>query len=241
MLSSDSLLVEGIRTAALESFGVVGEGFNSVLSYFNLSETNRQLRKRNAELAYENSQLQDALMENLRLRKLLQFKYEVEYNLIPATVIGEAPHDFVTGLLLSCEDLDKVQKNSAVMTAEGLVGRIVKISPNYAICQLLNDPNSRVSVRIQRNRELGIVRWGENDRLNLDHIPMTVVVEPGDVLFTSGMSQIYPPDIKVGVVTGIEKNDQELLTRITVRPSVNFNRLEEVFILESIESNASRD
>lgn len=241
MLSSDSKLVEGIRTASMETFGIVFNAYHSATSYFQLREINRQLRLQNSELAYENSQLQDALLENRRLRRLLQFKYNVEYDLIPAKVVGFSPHDFVSGLLLSSGDFEKFHKNSAVMVADGLVGKIVKLTSTHAICQILMDPNSRVSVRIQRNRELGIVSWDGGNQLKLDHIPNTIAVQEGDVLLTSGYSQIYPPGIKVGVVIRFEKNHAGLFQDITVKPAVNFNRLEEVFVLESRESDAPRD
>ncbi len=241
MVSSDSLLVEGIRTSSLESFGVVNDGIHDLTAYFNLRSKNSALRKENAELAFQNSQLQDALLENRRLRKLLQFKYEVGYELLPAKVIGSSPHDFVSGLILSTGGIEKIHKNAAVLTSDGLVGKIVKLSGNRGICQILMDPNSRVSVRIQRNRELGIVTWDGGNMLRLDHVPNTITVQEGDVLFTSGFSQIYPPGIKVGMITGFSKNNEALFQDITVKPAVNFNRLEEVFVLESKEQDAPRE
>jgi rod shape-determining protein MreC len=196
---------------------------------------------KNTELAIQNSNLQDALLENRRLRKLLDFKYDVQYSLIPAKVIGFSPHDFVSGLLISTGDINKVQENSAVMTAEGLVGKIVKRSGNHAICQILMDPNCKVSVRIQRNRELGLVSWGGGSFLRLNHISNTIKVQKGDVLLTSGFSQVYPPGIKVGIITEFEINHSELFQEIIVKPAVNFNRLEEVFVLESRETDAPRN
>jgi len=127
------------------------------------------------------------------------------------------------------------------MTAEGLVGKIVKLSGSHGICQILMDPNSRVSVRIQRNREMGMVSWGGGNSLRLNHIPNTINVQVGDVLLTSGYSQIYPPGIKVGVISEFRKIDSELFQEIIVKPAVNFNRLEEVFVLESKETDASRN
>jgi len=237
IFSSDAQIVEGLRSTSLYSIGLVGRFVDSIESYFNLQQINHELRTENTRLAYENFELQDALLENIRLRKLLQFKYELQYDLIPAKVIGFSTIDIVTGLILSTEDIQKINKNSAVMTAEGLVGKVVKISGRYAICQNLFDPNSRVSIRVQRNRELGMVAWDGGSGLNLDYIPNTVEIKPGDVLFTSGYSQIFPPNIKVGTVTNVKTSNENLFQFIEVKPSVNFNRLEEVFILQAIESN----
>lgn len=233
IISSDAKIVEGLRSATLFSFGIIGDLTDSISSYVNLRETNRQLSEENTKLAYENFQLQDALLENIRLRKLIQFKYKTRYDFLPAKVIGYSPIDIVTGILLSSEDIGEVTKNSAVMTSEGLAGKIVKISNSYAICQILLDPNSRVSVRVQRNRELGMVAWDGGKGLFLEYIPNTVEIRPGDVLFTSGFSQIFPPNIKVGTVLQAEINNEQLFQTIRVRPSVNFNTLEEVYILKA--------
>jgi rod shape-determining protein MreC len=231
IISSDAKIVEGLRSTTLFSIGLIGEFTDSISSYFSLRESNRKLTEENAKLAYENFQLQDALLENIRLRKLIQFKYQTQYDLLPAKVIGYSPIDIVTGILLSSEDIGEVTKNSAVMTSDGLVGKIVKLSGNYAICQILLDPNSRISVRVQRNREIGMIAWDGGNGLFLEYIPNTVEIRPGDVLFTSGFSQIYPPNIKVGTVLQAEINTEQLFQTIRVKPSVNFNTLEEVFIL----------
>lgn len=235
--SSDNEIVEGMRSTSLVFFGVIEEQIENASSYFSLKEQNRELRKENTQLAYENHQLQDALLENIRLKKLLQFEYKVNYELIPAKVIGYSPQNLITGLLLSTEKINKIHKNAAVMTSEGLVGKIVKISSDYAICQIMLDPNSRVSGRVQRNRELGMIRWDGADGLLLDHIPNTTNIVVGDVIFSSGFSQIYPANLKIGVVISVESNTNELFKTIHVKPAVNFNKLEEVFIYNPVETD----
>ncbi len=232
MLSSDSAIVEGLRSSSLTAFGLIQQTLSDVNQYFELSEKNRKLRLENTRLAYENFQLQDALLENIRLHKLLDFKQNNNYHYTAARIIGFSPLNFVTGYMLAITDDTPVQKNSAVITSEGLVGKIIKVSSGYAICQNLLDANSKVSVRIQRNRELGIVSWDGAKQLLLENIPNTIEVRKGDVLFTSGMSQIYPRNIKVGVVLSFQKKEEELFQTIHVKPTVPFNKIEEVFILQ---------
>lgn len=241
MLSSDSIIVEGIRSSTLITFGFMQDNITSVNSYFGLHEANRNLRAENTRLAYENYQLQDALLENIRLKNLLHFKYDDNYQLIAARILGHSPLDFITGYLLSIFEPNIVRKNSAVIAVEGLVGKIVKLSGSYATCQNLLDPNSKVSVRIQRNRELGIVSWDGSAGLMLENVPNTIEVIKGDVLFTSGMSRIYPPNIKIGHVTKVVKNEEELFQTISVQPAVNFNNIEEIFIIQTIEKNETRN
>lgn len=237
MTTTDSAIKKGIEASNLYIFGSIQNTFHSIGSYFGLLEENIALKLENTRLSYENYTLQDALLENIRLKKLLQFKYELNAEIIPAKVIGFSPTDVVTGVLLSTEDYRKIALKSAVITADGLVGKIVKMAGQYAVCQILYDANSRVSVRIQRNRELGILSSDGNNTLYLNNISNTIKVVPGDVLFTSGFSRIFPPNIKVGVVTSAKINEDRLFQDITIAPSVNFNSLEEVFIIQVRESN----
>lgn len=234
--TSDKAIVEGLRSTVLVIYGSVQEQLTDFSNYFSLEEKNSALRKENTQLAYENEHLKDALLENIRLKKLLQFKYEVGYELVPAKVIGFSPQNLVTGLLLSSEEIDKITNNSAVMTSQGLVGKIVKIASDYAICQILLDPNSRVSAKVQRNRELGIIKWDGANGFLLDNIANTTSILVGDVILTSGLSQIFPANLKIGVVTSVKNNTQELFKTIYVQPSVSFNRLEEVFIYNPIKT-----
>jgi rod shape-determining protein MreC len=239
MLSSDSKIVEGLRSSTLLSFGFIQENIKAAGSYFDLKSINKELRRENTRLAYDNFQLQDVLLENIRLHRLLQFKYKAGFEPVPAKIIGFSPQDFVTGFLLSTENLQKVQKNDAVITVDGLVGKIVKLSANYGICQDLFDPNSRISVRVQRNRELGIISWDGGSGLLLKQITNTVEIKEGDVLFTSGMSRIFPSNIKVGHVIRVEKQKEQLFQTIQVKPAVNFNQIEEVFIVHMKRENGS--
>jgi len=231
MLSSDSAIVEGLRSTTLFSVGFIQNQLTGVQSYFSLRQTNRSLRLENTRLAYENYQLQDALLENIRLHELLNFSNQSDYKFTTAKIIGTSPLNFVTGYLLSLDDQQVIQTNSAVMTTEGLVGKIINVQNKYAICQNLLDGNSKISVRIQRNRELGIAAWDGVNSLVLQNISNTIEVLPGDVIYTSGMSRIYPEHIKVGVVINAQKNEEALFQSIRVKAAVNFSNLEEVVIV----------
>ena len=237
MTTTDSAIHNGLQSTNLYIFGSIQNEVSNIGNYVNLLDENIALKLENTQLTYENYTLQDALLENIRLKKLLQFKYELEAEIIPAKVIGFSPTDIVTGILLSTEDYKKISVNSAVITTDGLVGKIIKIAGQYAVCQILFDANSRVSVRIQRNRELGILASDGYNALFLNNISNTIKVVPGDVLYTSGFSQIFPPNIKVGVITSVEINEERLFQNISVTPSVNFNNLEEVFIIQVQNSN----
>jgi rod shape-determining protein MreC len=203
-----------------------------------LTEENKVLRRQNTDLAYQNMQLQDALLENLRLRKLLGFREKSQLQLTAAEVIGQNPHDIVNGLLLNAGRERGIQKSAAVLTADGLVGKIINSDNNFSVCQILFDPNSRVSAKIQRNREFGVIAWDGGNQLKLLYIAKTIKVHVGDVIITSGMSQIFPEHIKIGVVIDVSIESKGMFQDILVQPSVNFNRLEEVQIqIEGVDDD----
>jgi rod shape-determining protein MreC len=230
MIATDSDSGGPFRSVAMNSVGYVGQIIYRAQAYFDLSEENKILRRENTSLAYENMQLQDALLENLRLRKLLGFREKSQLHLTAAEVIGQNPHDIVNGLLLNAGLERGIQKSAAVLTAGGLVGKIINSEKNYSVCQILFDPNSRVSAKIQRNREFGIISWDGGNQLNLLYVAKTIKVHVGDVIVTSGMSQIFPENIKIGVVVDVSLENKGMFQSILVQPAVNFNRLEEVQI-----------
>jgi len=229
------------RSIAYNTIGYVGSALQETGSYFRLSEKVRELNKENAELAFKNIQLQDALLENIRLRKLLEFKESNSYELIPAEVVGENPLSILNGFLLNQGSAKDIKKDDAVLTSDGLVGKIADVDNEFSTCQILLDRNCKVSAKIQRNRELGIIAWDGGAQLELLYIAKTIKVLKGDVIVTSGYSQIYPENIKIGVVVDVSEDNNDLFQEITVKPSVNFNQVEEVFIVKGANTNATSE
>ncbi len=220
------------RTIAFNTVGEVGKVVQESAAYFKLSKKIEKLRKENAELSYKNTQLQDALLENMRLKKLLDFKETANFRLIPAEVIGHNPLSILNGFLLNEGLKQGIEKLDAVLTAEGLVGKIINVDNDFSICQILLDRNSKISTKVQRNRELGIIAWDGGRQLKLLFIAKTIKILIGDVIITSGYSQIFPENIKIGIVINVSLDTDDLFQEIIVQPSVNFNRIEEVFIVK---------
>jgi rod shape-determining protein MreC len=216
----------------LDEIGKLGANVSQLHAYYNLRDENQALRQLNAQLSFDNMQLQDALLENLRLRELLAFREKTQYNLIPAEVVGHNPQSIVNGLLLNEGSSRHVEPDDPVLTADGLVGKIVIADENSSVCQILLDRNSRISAKIQRNRELGIIAWDGGAHFKLLYIAKTIDVLIGDVVLTSGYSRIFPENIQIGLVSQVTTDLEGLFQEITVLPSVNFNRLEEVFIVK---------
>ena len=239
MITTDKDPGGSFRGIALDILGSVGQYAYRVQAYFDLTEENKILRRENTDLAFRNMELQDALLENIRLRKLLGFREKTQLQLTAAEVIGQNPHNIVNGLLLNAGSERGIRMSAAVLTADGLVGKIIEVDEDHSICQILFDPNSRVSAKIQRNREFGIIAWDGATQLKLLYVAKTIKVYIGDVIVTSGMSQIFPENLKIGIVVDVSLQNEGMFQEILVNPSVNFNRLEEVQVQIEKTENAS--
>ena len=236
MATNDPFILRGLRVAILQGIGWVTSVKNQFQYLQELEEENKILRKQLLEFSLSNQRMQEQLLENLRLRRLLKLKEESNFTYLPATVIGIGQEQTIRSLILNVGSADGVVKNQTVVTEQGLVGKILIVEPHESITQILMDQNSLVSARLQKSREIGVIGWSGNLWLDLNYIPRDVVVEPGEVVLTSGLSRLYPRGIKIGIVSEVAEVEYELFKSIKVKPAVNFNSLEEVFILFAQDS-----
>ena len=236
MSQNDAFVLRGVRIVILQGISWVYSLQNQFKYLHELEEENKILRKQLLDMSLTNQKLQEQMLENLRLRRLLKFKDESNFSYIPATVIGTGQEQTIRSLILDVGSADGVVKNQTVVTEQGLVGKILVVESHQSITQILMDQNSLVSARLQKSREIGVVGWSGKLWLDLNYIPREVVIEPGEVVLTSGLSRIYPRGIKIGIVTEVAEVEYELFKTIKLKPAVNFNNLEEVFVLFTQDS-----
>jgi rod shape-determining protein MreC len=122
-----------------------------------------------------------------------------------------------------------------VITDKGLVGKIVAVSAGYSIAQILLNKDLKISAKDQRSRVDGIVGWEGSDRLLMKNVSKSSDVLVGDVIITSEYSNVFPQGIPVGYVTSVGTVDN-LFKKIEIECFVNFETLEEVFILRYLSS-----
>lgn len=236
MSLNDSFRLRGMHIVILHGMGWI-YGLKENLTYLeNIETQNKELRKQLLEQSIKNQKLQESMLENLRLRRLLRLKDEFQYSYTPATVIGSGQEQAIRSLILNVGKKDRVFKNQAVVTEQGVVGKILDAEDDFCVTQILMDRNTLVSVRLQKSREVGLIGWSGNLWLDLYYIPKDIEVENGEIVVTSGLSQIYPKGLKIGIVVEVKENDYELFKQIKVKPAVNFNKIEEVFVISIPDS-----
>lgn len=225
--------IQTVKTWTLDGFGYLLENVSILNQMISIYEENNWLRQKNAELMLENSKLKEALLENQRLRQMLAFKSESQLDLIPAKVIGKESNGFINSIFVAIGRTEGVQRNMAVVTAQGLVGKIFDVAQHRSTAQLLLDRNFRVSAMVQRSRITGIIRWHEGNQVILAEVPKRSDVIAGDVVVTSGYSTMFPGGLKIGDVIHIKENVEGMFMYILVQPVVDFNKLEEVFVIRT--------
>ena len=208
--------------------------FSWPIGLADLRYQNAVLREQNLRLSMELVGLQESKLENQRLRDLLSFKQgnKEAGDYLVAKVIARDPDRITNTVLIDIGQTDGVTERMPVVTADGLVGRVLEVHSWTSIVQLLLDRNCRVSAIIQRHsRTQGIV-MSENETFYLRHVPLRSEVEVGDLVVSSGLGGIFPSGLMVGTVTSLGDEGQGLFREVVLTPGVNFANLEEVFVLK---------
>lgn len=207
---------------------VVGWWDRGVATYWE----NERLRAHLVELEIEADAARGDRIENQRLRRLLGLKERHPYELIATRVVGRGIDRLGGTLTLDKGQTDGVLKDRAVLTPEGLVGRVERTTGHAARVLTLLNRDCAVAVRVERSRVDGVIRWEFGDRplLNLLYVSSQEDVKPGDMVVTSGLGGIFPSGIRVGRVERVGLEDTGLMKEIEIVPAVNFRSLEEVLV-----------
>jgi rod shape-determining protein MreC len=196
-----------------------------------VNEQNQSLLKLLAEARLQISKLEEAQRENVRLRSVLGFEPPPSYRLLPARVVSVTGGQLPISAAINKGLAHSVLINQPVINQVGLVGRVQEVMPGYAKVQCLTDPLNRVACRVAASREMGIVRYLPTKGMVLSNFPNQGSIAVGDTILSSGLGGIYPPGLKVGVVTSIERPENMPYSVVTLEPVVSFRTIEELFIL----------
>ncbi len=199
----------------------------------NVRDENEVLKHQVASLEQKVTEYREAYIENLRLRRLLDFRTTVQGEAIAAQVVMHDMTGWFQTLIVDKGFRDKIAPDMAVVNDEGLVGRILDVSDHYARVLLITDPSSGVDAIIQRNRVRGILAGRDANACVLKYVRGNLDVQVGDLLLSSGKDGVYPKGLRLGVVQGIIKDPVDLFQKIEVRPLVRLSALEELLILRS--------
>lgn len=228
-----SSVQQGVHQAA----SAVGGWFSSLFSGSALESENAALKAQVAELEKQILAYSELEKENERLTSLLDVKDSVAgWHSVTARVIGRSPGEWYSGFTINVGTDDGITLNAPVITAGGLVGKVVEVTPTYAKVVAIVDSSSGVSALIERTRENGVVRGSASAALQLKYIDSGSNVAAGDRVLTSGLDGLFPKGLVIGTVTDVSDNPEAGGKLIHVESAVNFSTLEEVVVLTKTES-----
>lgn len=233
IIKSVATPVEGLVTKVVN--GVSGTA-GSVLSIGKIKDENKNLQQRVAALQAENLLLKEYGYQNMRLRDMLKFKDTVNrnYELVSASVVGRNPSNWFKTITINRGSDDGIAKDMVVVTSMGLVGNVINVSGSAAEVLLIVESSSAVGGLVQVTRSPGVVEgFGDTSgKLKMRYIAKDAPLREKQVVVSSGLGGIFPKGIPIGRITEVATESNGLEKYAILQPFVDFNRLEEVFVIK---------
>jgi rod shape-determining protein MreC len=201
-----------------------------------LRDENLHLQREAAILQRRISQLEEQALETQRLQGLLAMRETSQAKYLAARVVGKDATNWFKTILIDRGSQSGLRRNQPVVAPDGVVGRVVEVTPTAAKIQLITDPVSAAGGLIQRTRVTGIVSGNLGAGLKVRYLPLLADVVVGDEVITSGMGGVFPKGVPLGRVTAVERRSGALFQEATLAPKVDLARLEEVLILMGTET-----
>ncbi len=220
-----------LRAFATGLVGAIQSTYAWIPNPIALEHENKALESKSIELAAEVGRLRRAEAENRELRRLLGIAPHPDWKLQPAEVVGKTTTFERNILTIDLGATDSIVPGMAVVTDAGLVGRIYATSQHFSLVQMLFNTDLRVAAKIARTRVEGIISWEGGPSLVMRDIPKALDVQLGDLIVSSEYSSFFPADVAIGTIDSIAPDRNSLFRRVLVSPSVDFFRVEHVYVI----------
>jgi rod shape-determining protein MreC len=195
---------------------------------------NRELQQQIQQLQLEQVRLREDASQARRLQLLLGFKEQFISRTVAAQVIGSSGTDLSRSVYIDKGSKDGIQPDMAVITSEGVVGKVLKVFSGSSQVLLINDPSSGVGAILQKSRLQGVVKGSPAGETMLEKVMSDEQVEAGEAVLTSGGDRIFPKGLPIGTVMKV-KPGAELFLNIRLKPAADLARLEEVLVITKLD------
>jgi rod shape-determining protein MreC len=192
---------------------------------------NDSLRARLAQAELELAAVKERGRATARLEEMLEFRERSRFRLVAARIVAREAAGDGTELKIDRGSVDGLRKNLAVITPDGLVGKISAVDPGSAFVRPLTGRHCRASARLTRTRTEGVLEWTPDRGLQLTFLPYRSDVAVGDEVISSGLGGVFPRGIPAGTVSAVGEDPGDGSRRVNVDPVVDFGSLEEVFVI----------
>ena len=221
------------------------EGVRSVYrDYINLVHVRQENERLVAELARvraDRARMAELEEENRHLSELLELREALGVDAIAANVIGSDATGLSHTLILGQGTASGLGPGMAVLSNEGVVGRIIAASPHASRVLLIDDHNSALDGFDQRSRARGIVAGMVDDGIIMKYVDRSQDIKPHDTIVTSGLDGIFPRGLLVGTVSSVHREGPGLFLNVQLAPAVNFRPLEQVLVVRQQAPQVTAD
>jgi len=227
-----ALLTTPIQAGVAKAHRAAFDAWDTYLDWKNVRAENRRLREEIRGLRVEGLRVRETDDENRRLRRLLALQERLPLTTVSGEIIARDWGGWIRALTVNRGRGDKIGRLTAVISPDGLVGRVVEVRPGASIVQVLTDPASTVGAHVVRTRTPGIVEGEPSGALRFKYMARDGgQIEVGDVLVTSGQGGLFPRGIPVGRVRSIDDRGAALFHYAVLEPAVNFSRVDDVLLI----------
>ncbi|MCL2332523.1 MAG: rod shape-determining protein MreC [Actinomycetia bacterium] len=189
------------------------------------------LRAQNATLKSRVVELQEQQRSTGVKTGLKSIAGAAGYTGVTADVIGLPTSQWQQVIVVNAGRSKGIGKSMPVLAANGLLGQVVDVGPNWAKVRLITDQESGIASLLQNNRAQGITRGSLSGALTMNFVSMNATVTAGDTVITSGLGGVFPKGLIVGQVSKVSKEVNSLYKVIQVQPANDMGQIEEVIIL----------
>lgn len=196
-----------------------------------VAEENDDLKRQLQNLTQERSLYREIQVENQRLRRLLDMREAISYRSVVCQVVGKDPSPWFKTLIVDKGKQHGLQKGLAALAPEGIVGQVIDVTEGFAKVLLVIDGNCAVDALGQITRVRGILKGGPNENCLFQYVSRKDEVRPGETIVSSGLDGVFRKGWPIGEIQSVYKQHSGIFQEITVRPFVDFPKLEEVIIV----------
>jgi rod shape-determining protein MreC len=212
-------------------------GWSNYIDLRHTRQQNHDLQDQIARLRLEQAEFAEDAIQGHRLQALLDFQQHYVASTVAAQVVGTSGNDLSRVVYIDKGSKDGLKPDQAVITPDGIVGKLRDVFPHTSQVLLINDQTSGAGVLLTSTRIRAILRGSTTGRILINNLTPDSRIKPGEQVLTSGGDQIYPRGLPVGTIESIAPDpDHQPYTLIQLRPAANLNQLEEVLIITGTQS-----
>jgi len=206
----------------------------------NVHQQNLDLQKTIDRLHLEQALLMEDAKQGQRLQALLDFQQKYIYKTMTAQAIGSSGSDQSHVFYLDKGSAEGLERDMAVITADGIVGKVRTVFPHTAQVLAINDQTSGAGVILETTRIRGILRGNAAGQPQIVGLMADQRIQAGEKVLTAGGDQIFPRGLPVGVVDKVVRDpERDSFVDVIIKPAAHLDRLDEVLVITSTQPRFS--